>query len=36
MEGDGLLASCVQKVADGSDSLQSRARKAEKDFDILV
>jgi chromosome partitioning protein len=35
-QGDGLLASCVQKVADGSDSLRSRARKAEKDFDIVL
>jgi chromosome partitioning protein len=35
-QGDGMLASCVQKVADGADTLRSRARKAEKDADIVL
>lgn len=35
-QGDGLLASCVRKVADGADTLRSRARKAEKDTDVVL
>ncbi len=34
-QGDGMLARCVQKVADPS-TLRSRARKAEKDADIVL
>ena len=35
-QGDGLLADCVEKVADGADSLRAIAHKAEKDADIVV
>jgi chromosome partitioning protein len=35
-QGDGMLARCVQKVADGADTLRSRARKAEKDADVVL
>jgi chromosome partitioning protein len=35
-QGDGMLARCVQKVTDGADALRSRARKAEKDVDIVL
>jgi chromosome partitioning protein len=35
-QGEGLLANCVHKVADGADTLRSRARKAEKDVDIVL
>jgi chromosome partitioning protein len=35
-QGDGMLARCVQKVPDGADSLRSRARKAEKEADIVL
>jgi chromosome partitioning protein len=35
-QGDGMLSRCVQKVADGAASLRWRARKAEKDADIVL
>lgn len=35
-QGEGMLAGCVEKVADGADSLRARARKAEKDADIVL
>ncbi len=36
-QGDGMLARCVQKVEDGSgDDLRTKARKAEKEADIVV
>jgi chromosome partitioning protein len=35
-QGDGMLASCIQKVPDGADTLRTRARKAEKDADIVL
>ena len=35
-QGDGMLARCVQKVADAAGTLRSRARKAEKDADIVL
>ena len=35
-QGDGLLARCTQKVADGADTLRLRARKTEKDADIVL
>jgi len=35
-QGDGMLARCVQKVNDGPDMLRSRARRAEKDADVVL
>jgi chromosome partitioning protein len=35
-QGDGMLARCTQKVADAAATLRSRARKAEKDADIVL
>jgi chromosome partitioning protein len=35
-QGDGMLARCVQKVAGGTDTLRARARKAEKDADVVL
>jgi len=35
-QGDGMLARCVQKVSDGAGTLRLRARKAEKDVDIVL
>jgi chromosome partitioning protein len=35
-QGDGILARCVQKVPDGAATLRPRARKAEKDADIVL
>ena len=34
-QGDGMLAGCVEKVA-GAETLRARARKAEKDADIVL
>jgi chromosome partitioning protein len=35
-QGEGMLASCVEKATGGADTLRSRARKAEKDADIVL
>jgi chromosome partitioning protein len=35
-QGEGMLAGCVEKVSDGAETLKSRARKAEKDADIVL
>jgi chromosome partitioning protein len=35
-QGDGMLAQCVHKVSDGAETLRARARKAEKDADIVL
>ena len=35
-QGDGMLAGCVEAVADGADTLRARARRAEKDADIVL
>ena len=35
-QGDGMLSRCVQKVADGTATLRTRARTAEKDADIVL
>lgn len=35
-QGDGMLAACVENVADGAGSLRARAHKAEKDADIVL
>lgn len=35
-QGDGMLARCVQKVADGAGTLRPRARKAENEADIVL
>jgi len=35
-QGEGLLADCVERVSDGAESLRARARRAEKDADIVL
>jgi len=35
-QGDGMLARCVEKVADGAGTLRAQARQAEKDADIVL
>lgn len=35
-QGNGVLAQCSLKAIDGAETLRSRARKAEKDADIVI
>jgi chromosome partitioning protein len=35
-QGDGMLSRCVEAVANGADLLRARARRAEKDVDIVL
>ncbi len=35
-QGNGMLAQCVHKAGDGAETLRSRARKAEKEADVVL